>query len=63
MIFSVHFFQTDQPKDDEAIIKFVGPMMEALTQIDPAIYKDKIQFTYKGTKGLYAWAKKAIHGQ
>ena len=36
------FLQTDQPEDDEMIIRFGGPMGEALTKIDPAIYKDKI---------------------
>ena len=56
------FFQTDQPKDDEVIIKFVGPMVETPAQIDPAICKDKIQLTRKGMKVLYAHAKNAIYG-
>ena len=34
------FLQTDQPEDDEVIIRFDGPMVEALAKIDPAIYKD-----------------------
>ena len=54
--------QTDQAKDDEVIIKFMGPMVEALARIDPSIYKDKTQFTYKDTEMLYARAKKAIYG-
>ena len=37
------FLQTDQPEDDEGIIRFDGPMVEVLVKINPAIYKDKIQ--------------------
>ena len=32
------FLQTDQPEDDEVIIRFDGPMVEALAQIDPTVY-------------------------
>ena len=54
--------QIDQPEDDEVIIRFDGPMVEALATIDPAIYKDKIQIFCNGNKVLCGKAKKAIYG-
>ena len=56
------FLQTDQPDDDEVNICFEGPMVDILLQIDPELYKDKIQIVRKGKKILYARAKKAIYG-
>ena len=57
------FLQTDQPNNDKVIINFSRlMMMEALAQTYLAIYKDRVQFTWQGTKMLYARAKKAIHG-
>ena len=56
------FLQTDQPEDDEVIIRFDGPMVEALTKTNPAIYKDKIQIFCNGNKVLNGKAKKAIYG-
>ena len=54
--------QTDQAEDDEVIIRFDEPMVEALAKIDPAIYKDKIQIFRNGNKVLYGKAKKTIYG-
>ena len=56
------FLQTNQPDDDEVIIRFEGPMVDSLITIDPALYKNKIQIVRNGKKILYARAKKAIYG-
>ena len=56
------FLQTEQPEDDEVVICFEGPMVDALIHIDPATYKDKVQIVRNGKKILYAKAKKAIYG-
>ena len=56
------FLQTKQPDDDEVIICFEGPMVNALVRIDPELYSDKIQIVRNGKKVLYAKAKKAIYG-
>ena len=56
------FLQTDQLDDDEVIIRFDGPMVNALAKIDPLVYRDKIQIVRNGKKILYAKAKKAICG-
>ena len=55
------FLQTDQPEDDKVIIRFDGPMMEALAKIDPAIYKEKIQIFCNGNIVLCGKVKKAIY--
>ena len=57
------FLQTDQPIDDKVIIRFEGPMVDALLEIDPAAYSGKIQIIRNSkSKVLYARAKKAIYG-
>ena len=56
------FLQTQQPDDDEVIICFEGPMVDALVSIAPEMYQDKVQVVRNGKKILYARAKKAIYG-
>ena len=57
------FLQTEQPIDDEVIIRFEGPMVDALIEINPEAYAGKVQIIRNGkSKVLYARAKKAIYG-
>ena len=49
-------------KDWTPCVRFDGPMANALAHINLAIYRNKIQFIWKGKKILYAKAKRAIYG-
>ncbi|MEL7196301.1 MAG: reverse transcriptase domain-containing protein [Bacteroidota bacterium] len=56
------FMQTDQPPDEEVIIRLQGKMAEMLAKVDPELYTEKMVYE-KGRPIIYARLAKALYGQ
>ena len=55
------FLQTDQPDDEEVILRITGTLVDILAKIDPKVYRSKI-IDQNGRNIVYAKEEKAIYG-
>ena len=55
------FLQTDQPNNEEVILRITGTLAEILAKLDPKVYCNKI-IDQNGRKILYTRSEKAIYG-